>query len=701
MENRQRIINSKEVFFELKTIIQEHDVKKATIIYDCGHSESILLRYLQEMGVESQDCEIAGMSYDRSHIADIIKAIDLDNVQLITALGSGAVINAVKYLKLKTGINTPVIYSPSYIEAGDEANGRILLFDKDGPEVLSDEGSLPEYVFYDPEFINTRSERDTNTCLARGICQAVNVLWTNDPESTAAVSAAKGLSIIIDSITKIQRGDRQYFGEALEGARLVGEAVKIAGDTVLDKTAAKLAALCGYSLGQAMMKLAAPISLSVEDFLLSRGIHRVTAKDDKGNEKKLKNDKEHSIYKRLTNVARQVAPAAFDINGSSFQLAFFEFVFGLHDKLPEDDAVMDIAKSFDLSLFEEWPVEMNKDAIKTLMLRAFHKDSIKNYNKRYELSVLEKVRVKRDTKLINDMKEKYGENMNDDRIIDDPYLEEQMERQALVKGLQTDVLETLLLSKALLEKYGLRYYLSEGTLLGAVRHKGFIPWDDDVDIMMPREDYNKLVDLDRKGLIPPELNLDALENNPKHWVLGAKLQLTRESKFIQTRVTNLSKFNGPYIDIFPLDYWNSPYSKKQYKAQRKVKMCRRLLFMKTGYSKEINGRWHRVIMRGLVHIIPNTAIEKYAIKNMTKFNNGNRKFMVHLASYYKYYKEVFPASCYGEPLYKEFEGHEFPVPREYDFILRSIYGNHYDSLPPASLATLRNHTFEAREKMDD
>ena len=285
----------------------------------------------------------------------------------------------------------------------------------------------------------------------------------------------------------------------------------------------------------------------------------------------------------------------------------------------------------------------------------------------------------------------------DKAFVDDPHYLAKRERSVFVKGLQKYTLEALVLTKQFLDEHGLRFYLTEGTMLGAIRHKGFIPWDDDIDIAMPREDYDKLVELAFQGKIPPELNFDALENNPNHWVLGAKMQLVRQTPYIQHKVTKLSKCNGPYVDIFPLDYWNKPTSYNNAFANICVKMCRRLIFIKTGYSKATKKKFARIIARIFLPIMSNRRIQKFAIKNMKKFYSGNRKYLVNLCSYYPYYKEVFPTSFFGEPVYVDFEGHKMPVPCEYDYMLKTVYGKSYDTIPPARVTDMRKHAFDLRE----
>ena len=283
---------------------------------------------------------------------------------------------------------------------------------------------------------------------------------------------------------------------------------------------------------------------------------------------------------------------------------------------------------------------------------------------------------------------------NPEKFVDDPIYTEKKERMQFVKGLQKYTLETLILTKKFLEENNLRFYLTEGTLLGAVRHNGFIPWDDDVDIAMPREDYDKLVELAKDGKIPPELNFDALENNPKHWVLGAKMQLTRPTPYIQHKVTKLSKYNGPYVDIFPLDYAPHPTNMKLEFSAICVKISRRLLFIKTGYSKGTKKKPARILARIFLPIISNKRIEKFAIKKMKKFYNGDRKYMVNFCSYYPYYKEIFLTPFFGEPVYIDFEGVKMPVPCEYDYMLKTVYGKNYDTIPPVHVTAMRKHAFE-------
>lgn len=285
---------------------------------------------------------------------------------------------------------------------------------------------------------------------------------------------------------------------------------------------------------------------------------------------------------------------------------------------------------------------------------------------------------------------------NTEIFIDDPYCTEKAKRCEFVKGLQKYTLKTLILTKNFLNEQGLRFYLTEGTLLGAVRHNGFIPWDDDIDIAMPRKDYNRLVELAKEGKIPPELNFDSLETNPKHWVLGAKMQLTEDTPYIQHKVTALSKCNGPYIDIFPLDCINKPYKLQTRFHNFCVKTARRMLFIKTGYSTVLKKKPSRVFLRIILPFISNVKIEKFAIKHMTAFYKDNPKFYMNFCSYYPYYKEVFPASFFGEPKYINFEGEEMPVPCEYDYILKTVYGKNYDTIPPAKVTNLRKHSFDLK-----
>lgn len=689
----QHLIDKKNIFFELKEIIKKHEIKSVCVICDCDTENLLVLKYMSEMGLNVRVQKHEHIGFDPTNIKHLEKSTDFSGCQLIIVAGSHELINFMKYMRHASDIaSIPLIVAPGLISYGNEANGIVLTYDKDECNIVADEKTVPEYVLHDEEFACYDGSTLVREALAMGICRAVNILWTNDADTEAVKLASDGLRLVIKSITKVMRNDTEGLRNALEGAYLIGKATGVAGLCSMDEGAITLSRATDIGLGEALMKLAAPFAMLAEDYVINKGVFSL---DDTA---VIPDDIDvRSIYTKIENIARIVASGEPDIRAVSNQMRFIEYVLQLYGKDLKTKEVFSLIESIDNSLFNDWPMKIKDESERRFWLYAYHKETLKEAIDKHQLSIDIGLNPARHKIKINELKKRYRDDLSDDRIIKDQQFRERIKRKKLIDGLQKEVLETLLLSKDFLEKHGLRYYLSEGTLLGAIRHKGFIPWDDDVDIMMPREDYNKLVELDKQGLIPPELHFDALENNPKHWVLGAKLQLTRESAYTQTSVKNLSEYNGPYIDVFPLDYWNSPYSKKQYRSQRMVKMCRRLLFLKTGYSRNLKGKFHRLLMLIAIPFIPNTAIEKFAIKHMTMFNDGTRKYMVHLASYYRFYKEVFPASCYGEPLYREFEGHMFPVPREYDYMLRTIYGNSYDSLPPARVAELRNHPFKVSD----
>ena len=103
------------------------------------------------------------------------------------------------------------------------------------------------------------------------------------------------------------------------------------------------------------------------------------------------------------------------------------------------------------------------------------------------------------------------------------------------------------------DNHGLRYYAFAGTLLGTIRHKGFIPWDDDLDVAMPRPDYEKFIELANKEL-PTHLKFVYWKNTPEFNMLFGKIQDSRKGKVLQLEENLGHKLsNGVYIDIFPID----------------------------------------------------------------------------------------------------------------------------------------------------
>ena len=109
------------------------------------------------------------------------------------------------------------------------------------------------------------------------------------------------------------------------------------------------------------------------------------------------------------------------------------------------------------------------------------------------------------------------------------------------------------------DKYNLDYYLVGGTLIGAIRHKGFIPWDDDLDISMPRADYEKFLEV-----APLELDekyyLENRKYNEKFHLPFTKIK-KNNTEFRETFTSSLDNHKGIFVDIFPLDNVKKPYSK--------------------------------------------------------------------------------------------------------------------------------------------
>ncbi|MGC4153909.1 MAG: iron-containing alcohol dehydrogenase [Propionicimonas sp.] len=262
-----------------------------------------------------------------------------------------------------------------------------------------------------------------------------------------------------------------------------------------------------------------------------------------------------------------------------------------------------------------------------------------------------------------------------------------------LEELQALELEILEMFDRFCVEHGLRYYLSEGSILGAVRHGGPIPWDDDIDVMMPRADYRRFVEL--AGRLPEDLNLDSFETNPRHWVFGAKLQLTRPSRFELTKIAHLAHFSGPYIDIFPVDAVKNAAGPVFAVQRMMLRGLRRALFMSAGRSRGLRRNpIVRIPLYLATRVVPTATLHRWVTWAQSEFNSDPQAaHWANLCSYYPLEREVFPKEWFGAGRRVVFGGLLVPVPDRAEAMLTGIYGPAYLGIPTLQDRTLRSHSF--------
>lgn len=232
-------------------------------------------------------------------------------------------------------------------------------------------------------------------------------------------------------------------------------------------------------------------------------------------------------------------------------------------------------------------------------------------------------------------------------------------------------LEILIDVDTFCRKHNITYFMGCGTLLGAVRHKGFIPWDDDIDILMFRDDFNRFIDVYQS----------------EHYSLSKPM----DGRFCIAKVYDNATVEyetgidykgreplGVDIDIFPLDGIKNDKKiiDKQYKRECFLEMLLRLanqqLFLRKNPLKCIN----RIIPR----IIGRKNIVKMIILNQTKYKVDEEEYVVRMKRSTNGFTGALPKSVYS-PIELSFEGHLFLAPAGYDVWLKAFFGD-YMKLPP-------------------
>lgn len=259
-----------------------------------------------------------------------------------------------------------------------------------------------------------------------------------------------------------------------------------------------------------------------------------------------------------------------------------------------------------------------------------------------------------------------------------------------LKEIQNEELQILKKIIKFLEENDIKYFVMYGTLLGAIRHKGFIPWDDDIDIAILRPDYEKLIKLlkDRNNVIENEFQAIGfeLENSDQPFI-----------KAVNKNIEVIDKNNcdqNLWIDIFPLDI----VEENSNKFFERVFRLRNLYWFKRseyrGYRYCENNKIKEFVEKILKFIFKPLKFEKfveYYIDYCKKYENKNTNFIAN--PIWGAYVNIFPKKMFEETAKYQFEDIEVIGPKDYDLFLKTCYGD-YMKLPPEDKRI--NHTIKVR-----
>ena len=236
------------------------------------------------------------------------------------------------------------------------------------------------------------------------------------------------------------------------------------------------------------------------------------------------------------------------------------------------------------------------------------------------------------------------------------------------------------------KKYNLVYVLYCGSLLGAVRHKGFIPWDDDIDVAMPRNDYEKLMAIGDEEFSIPYF-LQSHENEKDYFYSFAKVRNSNTSAISYN--FRYQKFNqGGFLDIFPFDncLLDDLCSRSQSINEKILDLS---TYMRMSNPYLLDADKERV--KRYSGKDPNETI-KEIMEEAKVYSDIDTEYVApYCFTLYDIKKQVFKKTDLFETVLVDFENLKVPIPRNYDMILQKLYGD-YMEFPPMEKRVCEQHT---------
>jgi lipopolysaccharide cholinephosphotransferase len=249
-----------------------------------------------------------------------------------------------------------------------------------------------------------------------------------------------------------------------------------------------------------------------------------------------------------------------------------------------------------------------------------------------------------------------------------------------LSSIQSVQLAYLLELDRICKKHNIKYFLGGGTLLGAIRHHGFIPWDDDADIMMLREDYDRFCEI-APAEMPVGMTFQTSDTDKNCFYDFAKFRLDNTVFATEFAKTHKDMHNGLAFDIFCHDKTaNSRLGQKLHMGM--TIFTRALVLNKWNNRKAENGSKIQSFVTNFFKTVFPLRFSMWLEKKTLKFfkNKKNAKYLYDGMGR-NIYNGVFPIELLDEAIYVDFEGYKLPVPKRYDEYLKFLYGDYMELAP--------------------
>jgi lipopolysaccharide cholinephosphotransferase len=256
------------------------------------------------------------------------------------------------------------------------------------------------------------------------------------------------------------------------------------------------------------------------------------------------------------------------------------------------------------------------------------------------------------------------------------------QKQELLHKTLVEILDFVV---SICEEHNFTYFLAYGTALGAYRHSGFIPWDDDLDIMMPRKDYNAFIRI-MHSIHSDRYTIQDETTEKNYFLTFAKIR-KKGTVFIENITDGLYSDNGIYIDVFPLD--NVSSQNKIFREFDNLYISYWRHVLKHNACEKLYRQKQSKIFFLLDSILCLPGIGKKNRKILADLNKHISRFESQDSEYVAQYdqcleKAIMPRNVCFPPSVIEFEGKKYSAPHDIKEYLRIQYGDDYMTLPPVS-----------------